>query len=80
MTSKIIGDSLPAMSKGERLLRELVAFGYGGPHLYTDDGELSCAAYWPHIDFMRDTPEEIQSKIRQRNMKKLVDHTDWVEP
>lgn len=48
-------------------LRKLLALARCGPTLYTDDGELSDCSVFPHIDFKRDTPAEIEEKIKERN-------------
>lgn len=55
---------------GESLLREMLAYRVAGVHLYRDDGELQDSTEHPWIDFRRDTPTEIQSKLRKRAMAK----------
>jgi len=57
--------------KENRQLRLMLAGALGGPHLYRDDGELSCSAEFPAIDFRRDTATLIQNKIIERNRKRL---------
>ena len=70
-------DSSPAMALSESELltyaiselnrfRELLAACYAGPSLYRDDGELQDTSAQPHIDFRRDSADEIQRKMRQR--------------
>ena len=60
-------DTLPEMSHTERELRRMlcVRMSIGGM-AYMDDGEAQCNAVQPFIDFMRDTPHEIQQKHFQR--------------
>ena len=75
---------LPKMSTEERILRQLVATGHGKIGMYTDDGEMQCNVVNPCIDFMRDTPQEIERKIMERNHKVLAtfchEEYDWIEP
>lgn len=33
---------------------------------YMDDGEASDSSVWPHIDFMRDSVEDLRSKLIKR--------------
>ena len=54
-------------------LRALLAITYSGATLYADDGELSCCAMHPFIDFKRDTPEEIALKMQERSIKRWKD-------
>ena len=60
-------DTFPEMSHTERELRRMlcVRMSIGGM-AYMDDGEAQCNAVQPFIDFMRDTPHEIQQKHFQR--------------
>ncbi len=51
-------------------LRKMLAFAYS-PHLYTDDGEFSCGADTPSIDFKRMSVEEIKACMRTRALRKL---------
>lgn len=39
---------------------------------YMDDGEASDSSEFPHIDYMRDSPSEIQGKLNQRLYNKAV--------
>jgi hypothetical protein len=50
-------------SADERHLRRLLATRAGIVGLYTDDGEASGEANGVVIDFMRDSPLEIQRKL-----------------
>jgi len=52
-------------------LRKTLALIYSS-HLYTDDGEFSCGAEHPTIDFKRMAVSEIQDAIRKRNQAKLA--------
>lgn len=56
-----------SMPETERKLRQLLCIRVGGGLVYMDDGEMSCCAQTPHIDFLRDTPWEIEKKIMERN-------------
>lgn len=49
-------------------LRRLLAERVAGLNLYVDDGELSDSSTYPHIDFIRDTPEAIAEKLKMRGM------------
>ena len=51
------------LTPGERKLRSLLWAGHACPGKYGDDGELQCNMYVAPIDFLRDTPEEIERKI-----------------
>lgn len=53
------------------LLRQMLALRVGGPHLYTDDGELQDNSEHPAIDFKRDSAELIRQKLIQRAERKL---------
>ncbi len=63
-------DGMP-VSKVERQLRRMfcAAVSLGA---YMDDGEASDASEWPHIDYMRDTPDEIQRKRLERGAKRAL--------
>jgi hypothetical protein len=56
-------DGMPASAE-ERYLRRLLASRSGIPQLYRDDGEASGYAEGVAIDFMRDTAEELDTKLR----------------
>jgi hypothetical protein len=47
-------------------LRILAGGLFGGSDLYMDDGEVQDNREYPHIDFLRDAPEEIREKIITR--------------
>jgi hypothetical protein len=64
------------MELNERLLRALLAQQVAGVRLYTDDGELQDASAQPFIDFLRDPPEQIQTKLIERAMNKWKAHHD----
>lgn len=70
------------MERNERILRQLIASAHG-QYVYWDDGEMSDSSEWPHIDFLRDEPDVIRSKIQERNLKKFkMQQTEagWSEP
>lgn len=52
--------------KDNKQLRIMLAVSYGGPLLYSDDGELQDNRMLPYIDFVRDTPETISKKFTER--------------
>ncbi len=56
----------PAGGGVELKLRRLLAMRVAGAMLYTDDGELSDGTEHPAIDFLRHSPEEIESLLRRR--------------
>lgn len=58
-------------NESEKAIRRLLCSVYAGPLAYTDDGEAQDNREHPHIDFMRDSADEIQAKMRQRNLTKL---------
>lgn len=48
------------------LLRRLLAIRIAGPLGYFDDGELQDNSRLPHIDFLRDSPKDIELKLAER--------------
>ena len=46
----------------ERKLRDLLWASHACAGKYSDDGELQCGCFLPPIDFLRDTPDEIERK------------------
>jgi len=50
----------------EYKLRKLLAIQCAGEFLYHDDGELQDNRYYPFIDFLRDSPDAIELKMRLR--------------
>ncbi len=78
----------------ERKLRALLWAAHACLGKYGDDGELQCNCFLPPIDFLRDTPEEIELKIPihyaqlakvQRTRPELrealaeLEHEQWIE-
>lgn len=63
-------------SETERKLRALLAINYSGAKLYGDDGELSDSSVMPFIDFLRDTPDEIERNIIERSRNRLAEETE----
>lgn len=59
-------DKLPEMSHAERELRKMLCLRMSPGMPYMDDGEAQCNAVHPCIDFMRDSPDQIQQKQFQR--------------
>lgn len=56
------------VESGERTMRCMIANLYcPPPHLYYDDGELQDSRMEPFIDFARDAPQVIQSKMIRRS-------------
>jgi len=53
----------------EKKLRRMLCVAYSGTAAYMDDGEASDARAHPFIDFMRDSVDEIQAKMRERGVK-----------
>ncbi len=58
-------------SESEKAIRRLLCSIYAGPLAYTDDGEAQDNREHPHIDFMRDSADEIQAKMQRRGLKNL---------
>jgi hypothetical protein len=52
--------------KDDRAIRRLLGRATCGWSLYTDDGECSDASQQPSIDFLRDSPLEIDAALRAR--------------
>jgi hypothetical protein len=63
-------DGFPS-SKDERTLRRMLAQLSGIPHIYFDDGEAQGVRYGISIDFMRDSPEVIRSRLQAISLKAL---------
>ena len=63
------------MPDTEYRLRIMLCNSYSGAKAYIDDGELSDCRVFPFIDFLRDTPDEIQKKIFERNLKEFKNAT-----
>lgn len=59
------------MDKNELMLRRLLAGQVAGALLYADDGELQDTTNFPYIDFLRDSPEEIQRKLLARTLREF---------
>jgi len=55
----------------ERKLRDLLWATHACPGKYCDDGELQCSCFLPPIDFLRDKPEDIETKIPLHNAQLL---------
>lgn len=58
------------VKKQDRLLRQLLCLTYCA-YPYLDDGELQDNTDHPTIDFLRDSAEEIQRKMRVRSLRKI---------
>jgi hypothetical protein len=58
--------------EGERKLRFLLCGAYAGAAGYYDDGEAQDCRAHPLIDFMRDSPDDIQKKMWERNRAALA--------
>jgi hypothetical protein len=54
------------MVSDERALRRLLCSVYAGPLAYMDDGEAQDNRAHPFIDFLRDAPDVIAAKMRER--------------
>lgn len=54
--------------QAEKELRKILCVTYAGAYAYMDDGEAQDSRANPTIDFMRDTPAEIQQKMQQRSL------------
>lgn len=70
--TKSIEHHYALVSEEEKTLRKLLAFAYSGINLYGDDGELQDGAELPIIDYVRDTVKQIEQKIEQRAINKLI--------
>lgn len=69
----------PAASAGagEQKLRRMLCVAYAGGWAYMDDGEAQDNRAHPCIDFLRDSPDLIEQKMRERNRAALsTQHKD----
>ena len=64
---------LDAPTPDERALRRLLGRITCGRSLYTDDGECSDAGQYPAIDFLRDSPQQIETMLKARKATALPD-------
>ena len=55
------------MTDDEKHLRRMLCVAHAGALAYMDDGEASDSRMHPTIDFLRDSPKDIQRKIWERN-------------
>lgn len=55
------------MTDDEKHLRRMLCVAHAGALAYMDDGEASDSRMHPTIDFLRDSPKDIQRKIGERN-------------
>lgn len=69
-TPSLTSEGFPA-SKAERTLRRMLAQRSGIPFIYFDDGEAQGVRYGISIDFMRDSPEVILSRLQAVSIKSL---------
>jgi hypothetical protein len=67
-------------SADERHLRRLLATRAGIVGLYTDDGEASGEANGVAVDFMRDSPREIQRKLTLVGFKRAEQSLEAAAP
>jgi len=59
--------------RGEPEIRRLLCVAYAGAAAYMDDGEAQDNRTAPFIDFLRDSPAEIQRKMTERTRKAAVE-------
>ena len=57
--------------KKERKLRYLLWATHFCSGKYCDDGEIQCGAYLLPIDFLRDTPEDIETNMILHNLQRV---------
>lgn len=62
----------PAGERENLALRRMLCVAHAGAAAYMDDGEAQDSRDLPVIDFLRDTPAEIQDKLQRRMLKKLA--------
>lgn len=72
VASSVRPDGMPT-SADERHLRRMLCAVCCGPLAYMDDGEASDASVLPVIDFMREPAIVIDSKLRERGLRKLAE-------
>jgi hypothetical protein len=72
---RLVGDMAQAAPAAEREnleLRRMLCIAHAGAAAYMDDGEAQDNRELPLIDFLHDTPAEIQDKLQRRALKKLA--------
>jgi hypothetical protein len=62
----ILTAALESQAGGDKLLRRMLCAATCGATAYMDDGEASDSSVHPGIDFLRDSPEAIQTYLQQR--------------
>ncbi len=62
----------PAAERENLELRRMLCIAHAGAAAYMDDGEAQDNRELPLIDFLHDTPAEIQDKLQRRALKKLA--------
>lgn len=66
----------PAAERENLELRRMLCIAHAGAAAYMDDGEAQDNRELPLIDFLHDTPAEIQDKLQRRALKKLAMTTE----
>ncbi|GAD20906.1 hypothetical protein [Acidovorax sp. MR-S7] len=61
-----------ALDVENRSLRRMLCVAHAGALAYMDDGEAQDCREMPWIDFLRDSPAEIQDKLHRRALKQLA--------
>jgi len=65
----------PAVERENLALHRMLCVAHAGAAAYMDDGEAQDSRELPIIDFLRDTPDEIQDKLQKHMLNKLTDGT-----
>jgi len=71
MTHQTIPVPVELLVDEDKTLRRMLCVAVCGLSAYMDDGEASDASVHPNIDFLRDSPKDIQRKIWERNRAAL---------
>ena len=67
------------MSDTEWQLRRILGMSVGAPGLYGDDGELCDGTAVNSIDYMRDSVADIEKKLSDRGLTRLVKEVEAVK-
>lgn len=62
----------PQERADERHLRRLLCACVAGPTAYMDDGEASDCSEQPHIDFLLDSPSQIEQALHDRAINRAA--------
>lgn len=71
--AEAVDTELPKLSSEELKLRRMLCIAYAGALAYMDDGEAQDSRETPFIDFLRDSADTIEAKMKERGKKRLAE-------